>query len=152
MTGYPQATCFEIFSQIEATFLLCRRRRRPNQEGRGSTRWRGLAPTTPPGKIVPIGLLTKKKPRCRFLIVPKQQKPIKFSKIFGRVKGTIDPNLPRYSSNNFHYYFDKQENYKKIDKTGGDISQRYCMRKSCKNRQLGVSHITNYSLEHMLEV
>ena len=93
----------------------------------------------PPGKIVPIGLLTKKKPRRRFLIVPKQQKPIKFSKNFGRVKGTIDPNLPRYSSNNF-YYFDKQVNYKKFDKTGGDISQRYCMRKSCKKRQVGVSH------------
>ena len=42
--------------------------------------------------------------------------------------GTVDQNLPKYSSNTLYYFFDKQKSYKLLDKKGGVTHQRYCLK------------------------
>ena len=53
--------------------------------------------------------------------------PVEYSKIW-EGRGTVDQNLPRYSSNTLYCFFDKQKTYKMLDKKGGVIHQRYCLK------------------------
>ena len=73
----PMPTRCPLFSLIEATFLDHSPPPPPLTRKKGGRHVGGAPPPqTPPGEIVPIELLTK--PRGRYLIVTKQQKPIQF--------------------------------------------------------------------------